>query len=70
MQKYLFPVPFAILGGVAVWIIVFLKTYSNFTKMEQQKRIMFSITSAGIIAIILILLVVIVMYFLMKIILK
>jgi len=53
MQEYLFPIPFAVFGGIVIWIMIFLGTYPHFPRMEKQKRILFSITSATIAAVML-----------------
>ena len=70
MQEYLLPIPFIILGGIIIWIMIFLGTYPHFPKMEKRKRIEFSVTSATIMAVTLMVILSIAMYFLMKMILK
>jgi len=70
MQEYLLPIPFIIFGGIIIWIMIFLGTYPHFPKMEKQKRIELSFTSATIMAVTLMVILSIAMYFLMKMILK
>jgi len=70
MQEYLLPIPFIILAGIIIWIMIFLGTYPHFPKMEKRKRIELSVTSAIIMAVTLMVILSIAMYFLMKMILK
>ena len=70
MQEYLIPIPAMILGGIIIWIMIFLGTYPHFPKMDKLKRIEFSVTSATIMAIALMIILFIAINWLMKIILK
>jgi Na+-driven multidrug efflux pump len=53
MQDYLISIPFILFGGIAIWVMVFLGTYHHFPRMDKQKRIEFSATSATIMALVL-----------------
>jgi len=70
MKEYLLPIPFIILGGIIIWIMIFLGTYPHFQKMEERKRIELSVTNATIMAVTLMVILSIAMYFLIKMILK
>jgi len=70
MREYLLPMSFAILGGIIVWVMVFLGTYQHFPKIDKRKRMEFSVTSATIMAIAFIGISLIAVYLLMKIVLK
>jgi uncharacterized membrane protein YidH (DUF202 family) len=70
MQEYLLPIPFIILGGIIMWVMIFLGTYPHFPKMDKRKRIEYSITNSTIMAVVLMGILLIAMYLLMKMILK
>jgi len=70
MQEYLLPIPFIVLGGIIIWIMIFLGTYPHFPKMEKQKRLELSITNATIMSVMLMIILIIAMYFLMRMIIK
>ena len=70
MQAGLLPVPFVIFGGIVIWVIVFLATYPHFPRMEKQKRIRFTVTSATIMAAAMMAILLVAMYFFIDVILK
>jgi cytochrome b subunit of formate dehydrogenase len=70
MQEYLLPIPVIIFGGIVIWIMIFLGTYPHFPKMDKQKRIELSVTSATIMAIAFMIMVYIAMILLIEGILK
>jgi len=57
-------VPPAVIFGAAGWLIVFLETYRRYPKMEQRQRIILSVMSATVLAVILLVLTFLTIYFL------
>ena len=70
MQEYLLPIPFIVLGGIIIWIMIFLGTYPHFPKMDKLKRIKLSVVNATIMAVVLMVIVFIAWVLLAKEILK
>ncbi len=70
MQDYLLMLPFIILGGIVIWIMVFLGTYPHFPRMEKAKRLRHSITSATVMALMIMAILFVALYLLDSILLK
>ncbi len=70
MQDYLLMLPFIALGGIVIWIMVFLGTYPHFPRMEKAKRLTHSIASATVMAVVIMVILFISLYLLDNILLR